>query len=199
MNLQPRDRRALAILATAAILALAYRFWPEDSGVAVVAPAGNPVAGAEKRLVRLRETAATLQAKEAVFKKISAELAAREKGILAVDTLPQAQAQLMQILRSVAAAETPPVDIRATELGPIRDVGGAYGEAAISVQVECRIDQLVNMLASISAQPEWVALSDLRVTSANVKEKTVGARLTLAGTVPHKLAPDSSKKGGPTF
>ena len=199
MNLQPRDRRALAILATAAILALAYRFWPEDSGVAVVAPAGNPVAGAEKRLARLRETAATLQAKEAIFKKISGELAQREKNILAVDTLPQAQAQLMQILRRVAAAETPPVDIRATELGPIRDAGGVYGEAAISVQVECRIDQLVNMLAAIPAQPEWVALSDLRVTSSNAKEKTIGARLTLAGVVPRKLVPEQGKKGGPAF
>ncbi len=199
MNLQPRDRRALAILVTAAILALTYRFWPENTGAAVVPPVGNPVTNAERRLARLRETAATVHAKEAIFKKVAAELAAREQNILAVDTLPQAQAQLIQILRRVAAMETPPIEIRATELGPIRALGGDYGEATISVQVECRIDQLVNMLAAIPAQPEWVALGDLRVTSANAKEKTVGARVTLAGVVPRKLVPEQGKKGGPAF
>lgn len=203
MTFQPRDRRALAILAAAAIVALAFRFWPEDTGVAVVAPSGNPVAAAEKRLARLRDTAATLQAKEAVFKKISAELASREKNILAVDTPPQAQAQLMQIFRRIASAETPPVEVRSTELGSVRDLGGAYGEAAVSVQVECRIDQLVNMLAAIPSQSEWVALTDLRVTSTNAKEKTVGARLTLSGVVPRALVPDQarnqSKKGGPAL
>lgn len=199
MSLQPRDRRALAILVTSVILTFAYRAWPENTGTAVVAPAGNPVTNAEKRLARLRETAATAQAKEAIFKKVSAELAAREQNILAVDTLPQAQAQLIQILRRVVAAETPPIEIRATELGPIRALGRDYGEATISVQVECRIDQLVNMLAAIPAQPERVALSDLRVTSANGKEKTVGARVTLAGVVPRKLVPEQGKKGGAAF
>jgi len=204
LNLQPRDRRALAMLAASALLAIGYRFWPESSAPGVVGPVGNPVSNAERRLARLRETAATVPAKEAIFKKISAELNVRERRILAVASLPQSQAQLMQILRRVGSSENSPVEIRATELGSIRDLGGAYGEATVAVQVECRIDQMVNMLAAIPAQPEWVALSDLRVTSTNAKEKTLGARLTLSGVVPAKLVPEENrsrqgKKGGPAF
>jgi len=204
MTLQPRDRRALAILTVSAILGLVYRFWPESAGASVVAPVGDPVAAAEKRLTQLRETAATVQAKEAVFKKVSGNLAAREHNIITAETLPQAQAQLIQILRRIGAAENPPVEIRATELGSIRDLGGAYGETTVAVQVECRIDQLVNMLAAIPSQPELVGLSDLRVTSSNVKEKTVGVHLTLNGVVPRALVPEQdrqnkgnqAKKGG---
>ena len=198
MNLQPRDRRALALLAVAAIVALVYSYWPAGGGP-VVAPAGDPVALAEKRLARLRETAATVPAKEDIFKRVSAEVAVREKGLLAADTAAQAQAQLIQIIRRLGAAENPPVEIRATELGAVRALGDAYGEATVSVQIESRIDQLVNILAALPSQPELLATSDLRVTSSNAKEKTVGVRLTLSGVVPRRLVPERPRNGGARF
>jgi hypothetical protein len=197
MTMQPRDRRALALLAVSAILALAVRFWPSsDSTVAVVAPAGNPVKQAETRLARLRESAATVPAKEEILKKVSADLAAREKGIITADTAAQAQAQLIQIVRRLGAAESPAIEIRSTELNGIRPLGDAYGEASVSVQIECRIDQLVNLLAALESQPELVATRDLRVTSSNAKEKTVGVRLSVSGVVPRRLVPEKSKSGG---
>jgi len=199
MNLRPRDRRALAWLAVSALLGLVIRFWPEGSGAAVVAPAGNPVTLAEARLARLREAAATVPAKEAVYKKVAAELAAREKGMITADTAAQAQAQLIQIIRRLGAAENPPIEIRSTELNAIRPFGDRYGEASVAVQIECRIDQLVNLLASLETQPELVATNDLRVLSANAKEKTVAVRVTVAGIVPRRLVPEksqTSKKSG---
>ena len=70
MNLSPRDRRALAWLAVAAVVGLAAYFWPASEGAAaVVAPLGDPVTLAETRLARLRETAATVPAKEEVTRK----------------------------------------------------------------------------------------------------------------------------------
>ncbi|HSR08577.1 MAG TPA: type II secretion system protein GspM, partial [Bryobacteraceae bacterium] len=174
MNLSPRDRRAIAWLAVAALVGLIAYFWPAgDGSAAVVAPAGDPVTLAETRLARLRETAATVPAKENVFKKVSADLAAREKGVMQADTAAQAQAQLIQIVRRLGAAENPVIEIRSTELNPIRPFGDSYGEASVAVQIECRIDQLVNLLASLETQPELVATSDLRVLSSNAKEKTV--------------------------
>ena len=200
MTLQSRDRRALALLGVAALLALAYRFWPASTGsVAVVAPAGDAVALTEKRLAKLRETAATVPAKEDIFKKVSADLAVREKGLIAADTAAQAQAQLIQIVRRVGASENPPVEIRATELGGVRALGDAYGEAVVSVQIDCRIDQLVNILAALPSQPELVTTSGLRVASSNAKEKTVGVRLSLAGVVPRRLVPEKPKTGGVRF
>jgi len=105
MNLGPRDRRALAWLAVAALLGVIVYFWPTNDGAAtVVAPAGDPVTLAETRLARLRESAATVPAKENVFKKVSADLAVREKGIIQADTAAQAQALLIQIIRRLGAA-----------------------------------------------------------------------------------------------
>jgi hypothetical protein len=154
---------------------------------------------AEARLARLREAAATVPAKEAVYKKLAGELAAREKGMITAETAAQAQAQLIQIIRRLGAAENPPLEIRSTELNAIRPFGDRYGEASVAVQIECRIDQLVNLLAALETQPELVATNDLRVLSANAKEKTVAVRVTVAGIVPRRLVPEksqSSKKTG---
>jgi len=204
MNLRPRDRRALAWLAVSALLALVIRLWPANEGTAgVVAPAGDAVALAETRLARLREAAATVPAKESVFKKVSADLALREKGMITADTAAQAQAQVIQIIRRLGAAENPPIEIRSTELTPVRPYGEAYGEAGVAVQIECHIDQLVNLLAALQAQPELVATDDLRVLSADAKEKTVSVRLAVSGVVPRRLVPEKSqpskKAGGGAF
>ena len=102
---------------------------------------------------------------------------------------------MIQIIRRLGDAENPPVEIRSTEIGTVRPLGDAYGEALVSVQIECKIDQLVNILAAIPAQPELVATSDLRVMASNAKDKTVGVRLTLSGIVPRRLVPEKSKSG----
>jgi hypothetical protein len=69
----------------------------------------------------------------------------------------------------------------------------------VAVQIECRIDQLVNLLAGLQSEPELVATSDLRVLSSNAKEKTVSVRLAVSGVVPRRLVaekPQPSKKAG---
>lgn len=198
MNLSSRDRRALAWLAVAAVLGLTVYFWPTGGAAAVVAQTGDPVALAEMRLARLRESAATVPAKENVFKKVAADLGVREKGIIQADTAAQAQAQLIQIIRRLGAAENPAIDIRSTELNPIRPFGDAYGEASVAVQIECRIDQLVNLLSSLETQPELIATSDLRVLSSNAKEKTVAVRMTISGVVPRRLVPEKTQLGKKT-
>jgi hypothetical protein len=190
MTLQPRDRRALAFLSLSILFGVVYWFWPTDSSVRVVSSVTDPVSLAEKRLAKLRESAVAVPAKEAVFKKVSAELADREKAILQVDTIAQAQAQLLQIVRRLATTEAPGVEIRGSELGSARTLGDAYGEVSVAVNLECKIDALVNLLAAISNQPELISLTDVRVTSANSKEKTVGARLVLAAVVPKQLIPE---------
>jgi hypothetical protein len=141
-----------------------------------------------------RSDAATVPAKEDVKKGVAAELAMREKGLIAADTAAQAQAQLIQIVRQLARAETPAIEIRSTELGGLRPLGDAYGQVDVAVQIECRIDQLINLLAALAVRPELISTSDLRITSSNSKEKVVGVRLGVIGVVPRRLVPE--KKGG---
>ena len=196
MTLQRNDRRALGILAGVVVIFGVYELWPESSTpVVVAAPAAlTSVPVAEHRLAQLRETAATVPGKEEALKRVAAELAVREKGLIAADTKDQAQAQLIQIVRKLGRAETPPIEIRSTELGGGRPLGDAYGAVDLAVQIECRIDQLINLLAALAAQPELISTTDLRVTSANPKEKTVGVRLGLMGVVARKLV--ETKKDG---
>jgi hypothetical protein len=155
--------------------------------------ATDSVGTAEKQLAKLRATAATVPQKQEVLKQVSGDLALREKGIINADTAQQAQAQIIQVLRKLGDDENPRVEIRAQELGAVRPLGDIYGEVLVSVQVECGIDQLVNILTGLAARPELIASNELRVTSANPKNKTIGVHLTVSGVVPRKLVP--GKKG----
>ena len=162
----------------------------------MIAPVDS-VEHAEKTLTRLRKQAATVPGKEAVLKKVSDELAGREKGLIKGDTAAQAQAQLVQIVREVAKNQSPPLEIKQVELGPPRPFGDAYGEVTLSVTIECRIDQLVNYLTYLSTQPEIIATDDIRFVGSNQKLKTNQVRLTIAGLVPRKLVP--VRKGVASF
>jgi hypothetical protein len=193
MNLSDRDRRALTYLGLSVLLSVIYYFATSgssssSSSATVVAPVDS-VEHAEKSLTNLRKQAATVPGKEAVLKKVSTELADREKGLIKGDTAAQAQAQLVQVVREVAKNQTPPLDIKQVELGPPRAFGDAYGEVSLSVTVECRIDQLVNYLTYLSTQPEIVSTEDIRFVGSNPKLKTNQVRLTISGLVPKKLVP----------
>lgn len=193
MTLQPRDKRALAILAAASLMAAGIYFFPAgNNGSRIVAPP-DEVAAVEKRLARARQIAATVPGKEEVYKKVAAELAAREKGLIQADTPAQAQAQLLQILRRVGRAQPQPLDVRGNEMGQVRAFGDNYGEVTVSVTMDCRIDQLVNFLADLANQPELIATSEIRVGAAQGREKIVPVRLTVSGVVPKKMVPQ--KKG----
>lgn len=194
-ELEPREKKALIALGAAlavSALVFIYEFWPAGSAVPEVA-ATQSVSQMEQRLARAREIAATVPAKQEILKKVRADLETREKSLIRAETAQQAQAQVITILRGLGAAEAPPIEIRATELGAIAPFGDDYGAVNVSIQVECRIEQLLNFLAALAARPELIATRDLRVTAGNPKEKTLSVRLTVAGIVPKTLVPQ--KKG----
>ena len=180
-------------------MALALIYWAAtstpSSSAKVVAPVES-IDRVEKGLANLRARAAMLPLKEALLKQANAELAEREKGLIPGDTADQAQAQLLQVLRRVAKAQAPPLEIRQVELGQPRSYGNAYGEVTVSVTIDCHIEELVNLLATISAQPETIATDEIRFGLANPKQKTMPVRLTVSGIVAQRLAP---KKGTPQF
>jgi hypothetical protein len=197
MTLQPRERRLVMVLPVALVVFGVIYFWGSDAAPRVVAPTVSSAATAEKRLAHLREVAATVPGKEVILKKVSAELADREKSLIRADTAAQAQAQIVQTLRRLASQEAPPLDIRSTDLGGITALGDSYGAANVSIQMDCRVDQLVNFVAAIGSLNELISTSEIRINSTNPKEKTVSVRLTVAGVVPRKLVPE--RKGGAAF
>ncbi len=193
-----RDKRILLIGAPVALLILLVRFvFLSDSSTPVVKPviSTRSAAVAEKQLEKYRQIAATVPAKQALLAQIDTELAVREKGVLVAETAPQAQARLFEIAKKVARAEG--IELRGGELGQVRALGADYGEATASVSFECHIEQFINFMAGISHEPELLAPSDIRINTANQKEKTIGVRMTLGGMVPKKMVPE--RKGFSSF
>jgi hypothetical protein len=198
MSLSAPYRRGLAFAAASLIVQGIYTYWPTGSTPTVATgsaqtPSMQSMEQAEARLARLRDIAASVPAKETVLKSVAAELATRENGLIQADTAQQAQALLIQMIRQLALSEAVPVEIRSTEIGAVVPYGDAYGAVSIAVQMECRVEQLINLLAAVGSRPELVAPSELRVSSSSPKEKTLGVRLTLTALVPRKLVPE--KKG----
>jgi hypothetical protein len=191
MNLTTRDRRALVLLGAGLLTVLVLRFGVYRDSQTAVVEAKDSIPLAEKRLARLRQAQAMVPAKQAALKTVSAAVTLREKGIIQAPTAQQAQAHLLETIRRVGKTEG--LEVRGGEFPEVRALGEEYGEAAVSVNFECRIEQLVNFLAALTKEPELLATNEVRVSSGNPKEKTVGVRLTLAGVVPRNLVP--VKKG----
>jgi hypothetical protein len=195
MTLTSRDRRALILFGAGLLAVVVLRFGVYRDSQTAVVEAKDSVLLAENRLTRLRQAEAAVPVKEVLFKRLSADVSQREKGVIHAPTAQQAQAHLLETIRRVGKNEG--IDVRGGEFPELRALGEEYGEAAVSVNFECRIEQFVNFLAALTKEPELVATNEIRVSSANPKEKTVSVRLTLAGVVPRNLVP--VKRGLSTF
>lgn len=195
-QLSERDRRALKALGVAlGIFAVVFSiiwFWPASSaGGAVVA---TTVPQAEKRLKSLRRLAGAVPAREAIDRRFSAELAAREQGLINAETPAQAQAQLLQIIRRAAQLQSPPMPIGTSDFSPIRPFPGGYGEVAVNLSSDCGIEQLVNFLADLSSQKELLAVTSLQLGAAHPKKKTMAVRIAISGLTPKRLAPERKQE-----
>lgn len=198
MTLQDRDKRALQMLAAAvAIFLPVWLMTRTPTTTSSVSAAGDSVDRSEKRLTTLRNALATVDGKEAVLKQAEVELADREKGLLAGDTSNQAQAHLLEIINRVSRQQAPPIEIRQAEFGQPRPYGDAYGLVSVSVTIDCRTDELLNLVAGLSQQPELIATEDFRTGNGHPRTKQMNTRITIAGIVPRRLVPE--KKGLAAF
>ncbi len=185
------DRRSALALAGGVAVILALRFFVVAPSAPAVVGAADSVPLVEKRLAKLRETAATVPGKEKLAQQAAAELAVREKGMIRTDTAAQAQAQLLEIIRRAAKDEG--IDVRGAEEMKVRPLADDYGEVLVAVAFTCRIDQFVNFMSALANRPELLATNAVRILANNPKEKTISVRLELSGVVPRRLVP--VKKG----
>lgn len=190
-NLSERDRRALVLWALAVLIIGTVYFWPSSDTATVGMTSTVPAT--EKRLTRLRKLAAAAPGRQEILRKVDEELVKREKGLIQAETAPQAQAQLLQVVRRVAQAQQPPIVFKGTEFIAPRPLGKAYGEVGMTVSMDCAVEQIVNFLADISNQAELISISDMQFSQAIGKQKLVPARLTFTGIVPRKLVPEKKE------
>jgi hypothetical protein len=149
---------------------------------------------ARQRLEILRRKAATVPAKEAILKQVTAELQQREKGIVQASTAEQARAHLMEVLHAAAVANG--FDSQgASQLPEPKALGKDkdYGQVSVGQNFTCGIDQLVNFLSGIANEPEILATDTILVAPVRNKNKDITVRLMLSGVIPRKLVPEKKK------
>jgi hypothetical protein len=194
MSLRQRDRRALLLLGVAGCAWGVMLLVNTGSEPVKVVGRTDSIPAAEQKLARLRVQASTVQGKQQLLQQVTAELAGREKGIFDAQTAAQAQAQLLDAVRRVGKAQNPPIEFGTVELTQEIRKAGDYGEVQISLPFNCRIEDLVNFLAELTAQPEAIATTEVRISAQEAKDKVIAVRLTVAGLVPQRLIP-AKKKG----
>jgi hypothetical protein len=184
--------RTITIYSTVAMLlagALVRRNMVDDHQV-VASRDSIPVA--RQRLEILRRKAATVPAKEAILKQVSAELQAREKGVVQAGTAEQARAHLMDVLHASEVANG--FDSQgAQQLPEPKALGKDYGQVSVGQNFTCRIDQLVNFLSALANQPEILATDTIIVAPVRNQNKEITVRLTLSGVIPKSLVPEKKK------
>ena len=190
MTMSTRDRRALAGLGAAAVLAVVLLYWPGSDKSPAAAVTSLNSTQLRQRVALLRQTAATLPVRESLLKQADADLGMRERGVIQAETFAQAQAELVETARRVGKASQ--LDVRSSDFGAPKAFG-EYGLVYATVTFDCHIEQLLNFLADLTREPELIVPSEERITSGSAKEKLVTVRMVLAGVVPKKLIPE--KKG----
>jgi hypothetical protein len=192
-----REQLLVKVLAVAvpAILIVRFGFLRDSGSVPAVVPAQESASVAVKRLEKLRQVAAAVPGKQETLKQIDAQLALREKGIIATATAAQATAHLFEVSSRIGKAEG--IDVRGGELGQVKNFGSDYGEVTAAFSFNCRPEQFVNFMSALSREPELIEPGDIRILTLSPKEKTISVRMSLGGIVPKSLVPE--KKGVALF
>lgn len=175
-----RDRRALLIFFPVLVVMGLIYFWPEPS-IEVVGSGGSDVKSAAVRLDQVRKEAALFPVRDEARKNVSEALATMEKGLIAAETAPQAQAQLLQIVRRVSKLQSPGVELKQNQFGQVRPFGDHYAQVLLTISLDCQIEELVTLLSDIASQPELLAVEELHISATNNKQKSIPVQMTISG------------------
>ena len=187
MKLTSRDRRALLILLLVGV-AMGCRWAvlssdPKPTSIAQVAPTGHLLTILSER----RGAATAVSQKQESLRQLSAQLAVQESGLIQAETAEQAQAHLLQILHNMTSQQQPPLEVKSIEFSAPQQVSDAFGEVSVSITIECRIEELLNLIAALTAASEIIATDEISLTAADQKLKTLLVRLTVKGLVRRSL------------
>jgi Tfp pilus assembly protein PilO len=179
-----RDRRALLLLGAALVVFLVMQF-----GVLPHSGAGpessTPVGVLEKRLARLQQVERQKPRAAAAAEAASRDLAEVEKGLLKAATPAQASAEMQQLLRDLLRGQG--MNMQSSEFGPIRPAGEDYAQVPLTVNFSCGIEQWINFMAALRNAPQVLSTIEVRMASADMRNKTVQVRMIVAGYIPASL------------
>jgi Tfp pilus assembly protein PilO len=191
-RLSERDRRALLLLGVAAAVFVALQF-----GVLPRAAQGPESSTSldllEKRLARLQQVERQKPRAAAEAEAAGRDLGEVEKGLLKAATPAQASAEMQQLLRDLLRGQG--LNMQSSEFGAIRPSGEDYAQVPLAVTFTGGIEQWINFMAALRNAPQVLSTLEIRLTSADQKNKTVSARMVVAGYIPAAMVKAPSAAG----
>ncbi len=170
-RLQPREQRAILVLAVAVVLILAFQFAVSPMMDSTVkAQAELPLK--EKRLHKYRALVGLVGTAETDWKALERRLGEAEKGLLDSKTAPLASAELQDRVRQLLTQQG--IDPKAMGFLPVRTLPPAdsgYIAVPLSLGFECAVDQLANLMTAFQSAGKTLAVETLSVDAVNRGEK----------------------------
>jgi Tfp pilus assembly protein PilO len=153
---------------------------------------GGSIEAAEQRLLLAQVKARQLPMAEAELDAVKRQLDVLEQGLLKSETAALAQAEMLQIVADLLAAEG--ISMEASQFGAVQLDGEDYAQVPINVNFQCGIEQFVNLVAAVSNAPELLATRRIRITPESLATKSVRVQLTVAGLLPAERTPELKRK-----
>ncbi len=178
MQMKQRDKVALlgGGIAVSLFLILRFAVFPVWDSLQD-ARANLPIQ--EKKLAKYREVAQTVSFRKGEVIGIESRLKDAEAGLLAGKSGPLASAELQDTVRQIAAKDA--IDFRSNEFMQIKPLNKDYATVPLSVQFQCHLDELVNLLNDLSANPKYLAVSRLSIQASGTKDKLVSVAMQISG------------------
>jgi hypothetical protein len=192
MAMTERDRRALQLGATALGLWVILRFaifpawdwWQQER-------AELPLR--ETALIKYRQAVATVGEDRRTAEALQVRLRETETGLLQGATPALAAAEFQDWARQTMGRHG--IEPRSSQFLALRPQPDGYAQVPVALQIQCRLDQLVNFLSELRSGPKIVAVPRMQIQSTgDLEQKLITVNLTVAGVM---REPSSSTNPNP--
>jgi hypothetical protein len=159
-KLTRRDRIALGVLATAAVLFILLDFVVLPL-LDQVSTKPDAVAQKEAELRRERRLLAETDFEKAHLAAAQDRVKVLEAGLLGSTSPSLANAEWQRMVGQMADSKG--LEVGSREFLRVQDLGAGYSLVLGRVQLRCRLDQLVDFLAALAASPKLLSVTGLTV------------------------------------
>ncbi len=187
LEIQSRDRRALAILTAAAALFVVMQldfFFPSTGSPFV----GGSIDDAEERFLDAQVQARRKPLVEAKSQEAARTLAEFESGLLRAESAELAKAEMRQVVGNLLVAEG--ITMRSSRFGNVELERDHFAQVPLTVDFDCRVEQFVNWMATLSNSERLLTTRQIVLSPANPDTKAVRARVRVSGYLPVSRTPE---------
>ena len=192
MALENRDKKALQAAAVAAGIYLLLQFvwfpvWDQWQANR------SDLATMENTLLKYRQAAENIGQRGQEAESLEQRLAREESGLLSGSTPALASAELETLVKELTAAQS--IAIGSSNFLAARPLTEEYTEVPLGLQLQCRLDQLTSLLASLAEHPKKLSVGRVQIQMSGTEQNLLRVNLTVAGVMRERNA-ETNQSGG---